>query len=889
MDKNNTNGSSVQPMDTCTNETVGFLGGMEMNVVSRETATDPTLASERYDYDFNKFLHRTVKLAEYEWQPGDTLGFTIDPWSLWANHAIIKGKLDNFKLFRCKNLKLTFVINTNRFNYGGVITDYYPLLKFGNMPIQTSISIGNKSYVQGMMAASNRMHQIFDMSDSKSACMCLPFMFPFDYLDVTNSDYWTSMGTINIRSMTEMANGQGDTQSAFTMTVFAEMEDVKVGGVTSVLAVQAGPGEDEVEEASTTGIVSAPATAIANVAGKLKDVPIIGPFATATQIAAKATAGIASIFGYGAPPNISSPSFMMRQPGIVAPTMGGTDNVPLTLDPKAGVTVDPRVTGVVDNDTNVLSLSRRWSIYNYATWDIADEPGHEVFWSAVTPSMMWPADAGTGTSFAVQHTNISYMAAPFDEWRGNLKFRFQIFANQIHRGRLRITFDPNSLAAAQDGDYPTNLTWIIDLAEKKVFEIEVPYMQVEPYCLVPDPVDKVYSSSPVSGFFGSQPPDNTTNGFISVKVLNPLTGSQTGAVTMYVSIAASADYDLQAPYSQAVEKFEYFPNPPFTSLQREPLVQAGDFGESTEDDDPAQLEGNMASSGESVKPQLPLVFFGEAVHDILALTKRYSFSEYMALPYSLLPNTTPGTNGGAMLRRTWLQSNYPITRGYDNIAGHWHFATTNDTYNLTTNTMLNYFSTCYVGRRGSIRHKVVKSGDSWVNNASPSVSQNTKGPVDYVRVYRDPDSSNPDGPTSIIYNGGQAPADLNNSRMWSENVFHGNEFNGALTSIIRQQGYLSYVTPYYSTCRFQPNVFMSHGKGQETTRTNRSRHQIEDHLLYNGDSNCLANNGYVHYVAAGDDYTLHFYNGPPLVFYKTDGSGTIVDTQPNGDWISSYP
>jgi hypothetical protein len=133
------------------------------------------------------------------------------------------------------------------------------------------------------------------------------------------------------------------------VTCYAWATDVELAGLTSGLVLQG----DEYDKA---GPISGPATAIASVASKLTDTPIIGSLARATEIGARAVGGIASLFGYSNPPVLND--VMPYQPKAFHSFAAVETGVPmdkLTLDPKNEITVDKSVTGAKPDDELVIS------------------------------------------------------------------------------------------------------------------------------------------------------------------------------------------------------------------------------------------------------------------------------------------------------------------------------------------------------------------------------------------------------------------------------------------------------------------------------------------------------------------------------------------------------
>ena len=111
------------------------------------------------------------------------------------------------------------------------------------------------------------------------------------------------------------------------------------------------------------GIISKPAAAVAKAAGALSNLPIIGPYMTATQIGANATSRIAQIFGYSGPNVITDiQQFKPMPAGNLANTDAADAALKLTLDSKAELSVDSRTVGLDGTDEmGILDYVKRGS------------------------------------------------------------------------------------------------------------------------------------------------------------------------------------------------------------------------------------------------------------------------------------------------------------------------------------------------------------------------------------------------------------------------------------------------------------------------------------------------------------------------------------------------
>jgi hypothetical protein len=101
------------------------------------------------------------------------------------------------------------------------------------------------------------------------------------------------------------------------------------------------------EKEAVSKPVSQPATAVASVAKVLSRVPIIAPYATAIESAAKMTATVASALGYCRPTDCVEPARLQpRMVGNLGVTNTTDSCMTMALDIKQSLTIDPRTCGL---------------------------------------------------------------------------------------------------------------------------------------------------------------------------------------------------------------------------------------------------------------------------------------------------------------------------------------------------------------------------------------------------------------------------------------------------------------------------------------------------------------------------------------------------------------
>jgi hypothetical protein len=179
------------------------------------------------------------------------------------------------------------------------------------------------------------------------------------------------------------------------------------------------------DEYQKPGPVSRVATQVAEIAQRVSDIPVIGPFAMATQIGANAVAGIASIFGWSRPVVIDDICRYKPHPAGEFATTDSKDTVDkLTLTSKQELTVDPRTVGLRDTDElTVAAIAKKESYLGRFYWDTSDAKDITLYTSGVTPSF----NSLINQTSPVVHKEvypsaISFASSPFQYWSGSITF-----------------------------------------------------------------------------------------------------------------------------------------------------------------------------------------------------------------------------------------------------------------------------------------------------------------------------------------------------------------------------------------------------------------------------------------------------------------------------------
>ena len=294
------------------------------------------------DADLGNFFSRPIKIQSFSWATTTNLFETFNPWQDFLENPRVLNRLTNFNLLRCK-LKVRIVLNGNSFHYGRAIASYIPLHTVDAFTKNRSF------FIQDVVGASQRPHIYLDPTTSQGGTLSLPFCWYENALRIPQQD-WRRMGSIIIHGMQNLKHANGATDQVI-VSVFAWAEEVSLSIPTANEPAALSPQMGEVFSPQVTdeygvGPISRPAGVIAKAAGALSNIPGIGMYARATEMAASTVSGVASMFGYSRPITLADiqpykPTYL----GNMCNTNVPDTSQKVTLDAKQGLAVVPRVLG----------------------------------------------------------------------------------------------------------------------------------------------------------------------------------------------------------------------------------------------------------------------------------------------------------------------------------------------------------------------------------------------------------------------------------------------------------------------------------------------------------------------------------------------------------------
>jgi hypothetical protein len=823
-------------------ENVQFSEQVDPYLLDLDSSVDPTRRlQDTNDASLENFFSRPIKIYEAEWATSTTLGFTIDPWSLYWDNARVSNRVANYSLLRA-NMKVKVVINGNGFQYGRALVAYLPF------DVYDQLSTNSALVPSDLVGTSQLPHFFLDPCTSAGGEMKLPMFNYQNYIEIAESQ-WSELGSLYVRSLNDLkhANGAND---VVTISVFAWAEDVAMSVLTSVepdtIGPQSGfePQSGEIEEANKTGMISGPATTVAKWAAYLTKVPYIGPFATATQMGASTTAAIAKMFGYCRPPVTKNPEPYRPTPiSSLALTNTPDTAQKMTVDSLQELSIDPRISGIGGVDPmNIREIAKRESYLTKFSWPIGTTP-ETLLWNSRVDPVIWAEDTGPPVSF--HFPACAFAALPFQHWTGTMKFRFQIVASTFHKGRIKVVYDPNYLAS---NEYNTNYMRIIDIAEEQDFTIEVGQGQertlLNHHYPGVDSVTQMYGST----VFTSK---EAGNGVLGIYIVNELTtpnSTTNNDIEINVFVSMGEDFEVFVPEDH-FQKFVSGATPQSGDEIDDFEPQSGvmtemvpDGQNTSEPSAPQQSLSTTVGLGESANPLINQVFTGEAITSFRTMLKRYNLWSTIAQL-----DTQPLMAFGRYPHFPYLRG--AVAGAVDSTGAAAGYVP----YNYCNTIMLHWVRNAFQGWRGSIRYKLIPRG----NLANSDSIQVQRAPWKPSAPAYSESATSVNTYTSV--KSARAGAIMETAPSGEPDYtkpFSG--VNGTVLTMGTINPNLEFEMPYYSSFRFSP------GKPSSYTGSQLFSTGWDYRINFNGNTSSV----YDIYTAAGEDFQVYFFTGLPRMYYE---------------------
>jgi hypothetical protein len=509
-----------------------FLGNAPVDLSMGNTRALET--GQRTTKRLDDFFDRPILIQAGELTEATNINDIYGVWDLFTTIPSVRSKFRNYAYVRA-DLEVTIAISGTPFHYGKMLVSYQP------MPIMNEVLGGYSD----MLAINSNIRQcmlnylsqspgsvVMDVKENQPVVLTLPFILHKPMARLFNTATTTIAANTPFSDFADMGylyfwslNNVGSVNSTLTpisYSIYARMVNVEVTALSATILAITTESKDLSE--TETGPVERYSSRAATFLTHFTKIPVIGPYARASNIAFSGMSSIAALFGWSRPYPDSKP-VMVKNLGAQnsAHAIGFDTPMKISYDPHQEVTVDPRVCGSDEDEMMISHVCARESYYGYFAWPLSATPYQTVLAVIpVNPSLGTKKEFATN-KWVTQPTALGFASGLFEYWRGDITFRFEVVCSAYHRGKLAFIYEPNY---AQEAGIiaATSLNKqyirILDIAESQSVELTVKWAHAYPwlktYCASTSGamiwIDKTYVAA-----------EHMYNGFVYVVVLNTIT------------------------------------------------------------------------------------------------------------------------------------------------------------------------------------------------------------------------------------------------------------------------------------------------------------------------------------------------------------------------------
>jgi hypothetical protein len=813
----------------------------------RGTINDINLNTQHMDSDLKEFFKRPLLIRTVQLSPDEVYAEDINPVTEYMLNPRISNRLNNYAWFK-GTMCVKFETNGSNFHYGRFIAavNHWPTNDTTYNVLGTP-----------MTACTVLPHIMIDPTDATGGCLEIPLFHPFNMIPFRNI---FDLVNVCIRTISPLRMlNTADPAGNITLNVWAWFKDIHLAMPTQADVGFLAPQADEYDKPSVV------ATSAANMVGHLRDAPIVGNYARATELALRGAAQVASAFGYSRPTVTNDNGRMIIHPiGNLANTNVVDTSTKLALDAKQEVTVDATVTGFDGEDSmDIAAIAGKRMLINKYEWTYAATAPSQQFIMNVTPMQCVAANlpaSADSTAFLISPS--AHMAAPFKYWRGSMEITVEVVASAFHKGKLRIVYDPLGVidgVGNWNTEYNINYSAVIDIAQSRTYTMKVGWGNSRSYCLTTLPDAKnSYAIGGGPDFLADNTDNAYANGRLGIHILTPLTsvaGVATNAV--YVNIYANMCPDFQVAVPKCDDILAFSTNmiktiPETSDFQ----LQAGELeqvpGPMVAENAGLEVDLNMTNEDSQLwESKFNMVHIGEEIKSIRQVIKRYCVNSFFPFRVGYARAGTVSTNKSTILA---LLPAFPQYGGWSTS----DVADTDIDFLLSIGgsafvpapyqNWLTWYSPGFLMRRGSVRNKWAIEGgngaDFQIENMTIMNSPISTG----TRIV---------AATNITYT-----QDADTLWLWKTNV-HPTTSCGAFMNYPAISNIIDGEIPYQSDRGW---YFAQNRNLEDFYPPHSLRQEVSQKLfVVTAVSQPSTTGGMRRYTAAGEDFSFIYYKYPPLV------------------------
>lgn len=650
-------------------------------LISDQVSIPQEVGMSKDIFEATDMFQQPIKIGNYVWSSSMTVNTIIANFELPA----IFESTDSYALkllamysYYKPIFKLKFVINTMKMHQGKLLVIYDP------MNVQAGAGdAGNIFRSTGMPFGE------LDAGDSNSVEMEIPFEYFYNYFSTIDEnprkDTILNMGAIRIQVLNQLQEVTG-ASSDIPVTVWLWADSIQhhvpiQAHIKNTLTAkenykqnlrakldrleQQGGWEDFKSGFSKGfGAVKNIASSAIGVYADVKTGNISGAFEKA-----------GGLFDFDRPDNLEAHA--CSQVATTAPLcyMFGPDNaVRLSSDPMSNY-VNSSFSVVTAKETEISTIIQKPQMFTQFIWNATTTPDTVLLDIPVMPnenySVQTTTISGQTLTYAdITPTHLSYYSYLFDQWSGDIIYRFSFASTQFHSGRIQIAFEPGvqvlyddltttpSVAKASAGP-----NFVFDLREHKEVVVRVAYNSTT---TTKKTLPQYFVQNP--GTISGDPfIDNTyTLGRLRVIAVTPLIKTDNVAdnvqCNVWVAGGENFAYDFPIIRQGVMNEKDFEANFPIT-FKIDRLEQQSDFDAGGRNDALQATNLLKGPSGLQMENR-----FGERMKDVRDYATRYGYTYTSSTFSSIGPIKTANINLKLAPQTHWVglpfilnSFQYPIT------------------------------------------------------------------------------------------------------------------------------------------------------------------------------------------------------------------------------------
>lgn len=473
-----------------------------------------TLESQRDNY--SDFLARPVKVGQINWTPADLSPNVVvlaDSRLVYLQNAIIAPKVKNF-LYVSGEVEYRFQFTGQPFSYGSLVIAIEPF------PFNGTPHLGTTLATPGVVRQLQMPHVIVDPSSACELSVCCPIVAPTGLWGLQTTGQ-TSTHRVLYSVLNVLKQSLSTPPENVQVSIFMSIKNAKLFS----------PTLQSKSEKTAKGWASAGLDKFTSTVSLVKDVPVIGPFATAASSVSKGFSDAFKAFGFSTPTINDYEGVMVLSGPNYTSTEGRTVHRKLTtfLENELSPTCEAMGLGSA-TDMNILDVIQREGLVRKVSMSTTAVAGVILDRFEVRPNMGFDFPA---TGF-MEISPLCFVSSMFRYWGGNLEYTFEVVASTFARGTILIVYDPSpnpstATTPTLDSAITANMGTIVNISGRSKTKITVPWSQAYPLALVALPTNAALSGT--AGY---------SNGSFYIYVINKLINNgSVDPITINVYVAGT--------------------------------------------------------------------------------------------------------------------------------------------------------------------------------------------------------------------------------------------------------------------------------------------------------------------------------------------------------------